>query len=63
MSKLKIGDKLIAAKIITEEQLIEGLAEQKKMREAGLSMEVTLIGLVLIKLEYVTKQQLLDNLF
>lgn len=63
MSKLKIGDKLIAKKIITEEQLAAGLEEQKKMRAAGLSNDVTLIGLVLIKLEFITKQQLLDNLF
>ncbi len=63
MSKLKIGDKLIAAGIITEEHLQEGLAEQKRRRDAGQNIENTLIGIVLIDLTYVSKQELLDNLF
>ena len=63
MSKLKIGDKLIAAKIITEEQLEQALIEQKKLRDNGFDTESTLVGIILINLELITKQQLLDNLF
>ncbi len=63
MSKLRIGDKLIVAKLITEEQLAQALMEQKKLRDNGFDTDSTLIGIVLINLGFITKQQLLDNLF
>jgi len=63
MSRLKIGDKLIAAKVITEEQLEQALIKQKELRDEGFDTDSTLIGIVLIDLGFISKQQLLDNLF
>ena len=63
MDAIRIGDRLIEEGTITLEQLEEALAKQKEVREGGVEVEKSLIGIVLINLGYITQQDLMACLF
>lgn len=62
MDRLRLGERLVKAGVITEQMLQEALRVQKEHRAEGRPAEETLIGFILVQLEYATNDQVFKYL-
>lgn len=62
MDRLRLGERLIKAGVITEELLQDALREQRERRAAGRPSDETLIGFILVQLGYATDDQVFQYL-